>query len=73
MDDDQFVVSGLPDSNNPILPDRFLQFSCKGPRMVLIGSPMVICGKDGQWDRPFPTCEGKTLDENILANGIRFD
>lgn len=61
VDDDKLMVNGLPDSDNPILPDQFLTFSCKGPRLMLIGSPMVICGKSGKWDSPFPTCDGKTF------------
>lgn len=65
--DDKLVVSGLPDVGDAMLPDRFLTFSCKGPRTALKGSPMVICGKDGQWDGPFPTCEGKASHENIAA------
>lgn len=67
VDDDELVVSGLPDGDNPILPDRFVKFSCKGPRKVLKGRPMVICGRDGRWDGPFPTCEGKAPHENIFA------
>lgn len=65
--DDNLVVSGLPDGDDAILPDRFLRFSCKRPGTALKGRPMVICGKDGQWDSPFPTCEGKASHENISA------
>lgn len=70
-EDDQMIVSGLPDSDNPILPDRFLTFSCKGPGTILNGSSVLICGKDGQWDSPFPTCEGKTSQYKYL--NVRFD
>lgn len=53
------IVRGLPDNDNPILPDSFLRFSCQGPGKFLNGSSVLICGKDGQWDNPFPICEGK--------------
>lgn len=53
------TVEGLPENDGPILPDRFLTFSCDGPGKYLNGSSVLICGKDGQWDNPFPSCEGK--------------
>lgn len=65
--DDKLVVSGLPDGDDAVLPDRFLRFSCKGPGTALKGSPMVICGKDGQWASPFPTCEGKASHLSIVS------
>ncbi|XP_072770810.1 complement factor H-like isoform X2 [Nerophis lumbriciformis] len=52
------VVKGLPDNDEGILPDRFLTFSCDNPGKQLNGSSLLICGKDGLWDKPFPTCEG---------------
>lgn len=52
------VVKGLPENNRAILPDRFLKFSCEAPGKHLNGSSLLVCGKDGQWDKPFPTCEG---------------
>lgn len=57
--DGQVVVEGLPQNDEPILPDRFIRLSCEGPGKYLNGSSLLICGKDGRWDNPFPTCEGK--------------
>nr|XP_057929822.1 complement factor H-like [Doryrhamphus excisus] len=51
------TVKGLPDNADGILPDRFLTFSCDIPGKQLHGSSLLICGKDGLWDKPFPTCE----------------
>lgn len=57
------VVKGLPDNNQAILPDRFLTFSCDVPGKQLNGSSLLVCGKDGQWDKPFPTCEGGNQEQ----------
>ncbi|KAM9848810.1 complement factor H-like [Aulostomus maculatus] len=54
------IVKGLPDNDETVLPDRFLTFSCDDPGKHLNGSSTLICGKDGQWDHPFPTCEDIT-------------
>ncbi|XP_061739791.1 complement factor H-like isoform X1 [Nerophis ophidion] len=54
---EEIVVKGLPDNDEGILPDRFLTFSCNNPGKQLNGSPLLVCGKDGLWDKPFPTCE----------------
>lgn len=59
------TVNGLPQNEEPILPDQFLTFSC-GPGKYLDGSSVLICGKDGQWDNPFPSCEGKPFDIKIV-------
>ncbi|XP_075901187.1 complement factor H-related protein 1-like [Nelusetta ayraudi] len=69
--DDKLVVSGLPDGGDAVLPDRFLRFSCKGPGTALKGSPMVICGKDGQWASPFPTCEEITCQVPLVHRHLR--
>lgn len=69
--DGRVIVKGLPENDNPILPDRFLTFSCEGPGIYLNGSSALICGKDGQWDNPFPTCDGKLWKfKNISAHNI---
>ncbi|XP_073331839.1 complement factor H-like [Pagrus major] len=57
---ERIQINGLPDNEGPILPDRFLTFSCDDPGTYLNGSSMLICGKDGKWDRPFPSCEDVT-------------
>ncbi|XP_054645337.1 complement factor H-like isoform X2 [Dunckerocampus dactyliophorus] len=51
------TVKGLPENEDGILPDRFLTFSCDSPGKQLNGNSLLICGKDGLWDKPFPTCE----------------
>ncbi|XP_031725514.1 complement factor H-like [Anarrhichthys ocellatus] len=58
--DEGVTVKGLPENEGSILPDRFLTFSCDGPGKFLNGSSVLICGKDGQWDNPFPSCEDST-------------
>ncbi|XP_034093344.1 complement factor H-related protein 1-like [Gymnodraco acuticeps] len=55
--DGGFIVKGIPENDDSILPDRFLEFSCDGPWKYLNGSSRLICLKDGQWDNAFPTCE----------------
>uniref|UniRef100_A0A3B4AT20 Sushi domain-containing protein n=1 Tax=Periophthalmus magnuspinnatus TaxID=409849 RepID=A0A3B4AT20_9GOBI len=50
------TVKGLPSEGEYILPDRFLSFSCDSPDSTLNGSATLICGKNGQWDHPFPNC-----------------
>lgn len=56
--DGEVVVKGMPENEQAVLPDRFLRFSCEAPGKYLNGSSMLICGKNGDWDHPFPTCEG---------------
>uniref|UniRef100_A0A3Q4ACK5 Sushi domain-containing protein n=1 Tax=Mola mola TaxID=94237 RepID=A0A3Q4ACK5_MOLML len=63
------IVRGLPDNDNPILPDSFLRFSCQGPGKFLNGSSVLICGKDGQWDNPFPTCEAEPMHSYLNVPG----
>ncbi|XP_067454258.1 complement factor H-like [Thunnus thynnus] len=54
------TVKGLPKNDDPIIPDHVLTFSCNCPGAILDGSSVLICGKDGQWDRPFPSCRADT-------------
>ncbi|KAM7387714.1 hypothetical protein PAMP_023935 [Pampus punctatissimus] len=63
--DGRMTVTGLPDNDNPILPDRFLTFSCDNPGQYLNGSSRLICGKDGKWDNPFPSCEEITCSVDV--------
>ncbi|XP_068175828.1 complement factor H-related protein 1-like [Antennarius striatus] len=58
--DGRVTITGLPENDNPILPNRFVTFSCDDPRKYLNGSSRLICRRDGQWDKPFPTCEDIT-------------
>ncbi|XP_045905841.1 complement factor H-related protein 1-like isoform X2 [Micropterus dolomieu] len=59
------TVKGLPQNEEPILPDQFLTFSC-GPGKYLDGSSVLICGKDGQWNNPFPSCEDITCKVGVM-------
>uniref|UniRef100_A0A3P9H2R8 Sushi domain-containing protein n=1 Tax=Oryzias latipes TaxID=8090 RepID=A0A3P9H2R8_ORYLA len=52
-------IKGLPDYNSPIPPDHVLTFSCDSPDKVLIGSSVLICGREGEWNDPIPSCTGK--------------
>ena len=52
-------VEGLPENNNPLLPAHFIKFSCDDPGKRLTGSSVLTCGKDGQWNEQFPSCEGE--------------
>ncbi|XP_054459533.1 complement factor H-like [Anoplopoma fimbria] len=61
-----FRIEGLPENDDPILPDRFLKFSCDGRGKYLNGSSLLICGKDGQWDNPFPSCEDITCEVDVM-------
>ncbi|KAI4828218.1 hypothetical protein KUCAC02_022323 [Chaenocephalus aceratus] len=70
--DGGFIVKGIPENDDPILPDRFLEFSCDGPWKYLNGSSMLICLKDGQWDNAFPTCEEKCKVTGVSDN-VRLD
>uniref|UniRef100_A0A3B4XWM2 Sushi domain-containing protein n=1 Tax=Seriola lalandi dorsalis TaxID=1841481 RepID=A0A3B4XWM2_SERLL len=63
------TVKGLPENDDPILPDHVLTFSCDGPGKYLNGISVLTCGQDGQWDNPFPSCiescEVKDLPPNV--------
>ncbi|XP_034386181.1 complement factor H-like isoform X1 [Cyclopterus lumpus] len=64
--DEQIIVKGLPENDDSILPDRFLEFSCVDHGKYLNGSALLICGKDGQWDNPFPSCEDITCEVAVM-------
>ncbi|XP_042369307.1 complement factor H-like [Plectropomus leopardus] len=64
------TVTGLSENDDPILPNRFLKFSCDGPGKYLNGSSLLICGKDGQWDNPFPSCEDITCDADMMPPNL---
>ncbi|KAM3620616.1 uncharacterized protein V6R79_025942 [Siganus canaliculatus] len=59
-EDGELTVKGSLDDGEAVLPDRFITFSCNNPRKVLNGSAVLICGTDGKWNNPFPTCEDIT-------------
>ncbi|XP_024134333.1 complement factor H [Oryzias melastigma] len=56
-------IKGLPRNNGPIPPDHVLTFSCDSPDKVLIGSSVLICGREGQWNNPIPTCTEVTCND----------
>ncbi|XP_077573774.1 complement factor H-like [Stigmatopora nigra] len=51
------TITGLPENEEGVLPDRFIKFRCDDPGKQLLGSSLLICGQDGFWDKPFPSCE----------------
>ncbi|XP_077964163.1 complement factor H isoform X4 [Gasterosteus aculeatus] len=59
-------VQGLPENDDPIIPGRFLTFSCENPGQDLNGSSRLACGEDGQWNKPFPSCEDTTCEVGPL-------
>nr|XP_049575296.1 complement factor H-like isoform X3 [Syngnathus scovelli] len=70
------TINGLPDNEEGVLPDRYLTFSCDLPGKQLSGSPLVICGRDGVWDKPFPSCEDiackvGALHPQLTAHGLQ--
>ncbi|XP_030289708.1 complement factor H-related protein 1-like [Sparus aurata] len=68
--DGRIKINGLLDNEEPILPDRFLTFGCDDPGTYLNGSSMLICGKDGKWDKPFPSCEDITCQVKEMHNHL---
>ncbi|KAK2835147.1 hypothetical protein Q5P01_015631 [Channa striata] len=69
------IVKGLPEDQAPILPDRFIEISCP-PGKKVNGSSVLICGKDGQWNNPIPTCEVVTCEpppEDLIVKGLPED
>uniref|UniRef100_A0A3Q3L8B2 Complement factor H-like n=1 Tax=Labrus bergylta TaxID=56723 RepID=A0A3Q3L8B2_9LABR len=70
--DGRITVKGFYENQELILPDRFLTFSCDDPRTYLNGSSVLICGHEGEWDHPFPTCEGTKknyMDPRLTVTG----
>ncbi|XP_035509604.1 complement factor H like 4 [Morone saxatilis] len=67
--DGGLIVKGLPENDEPILPDHFLTFSCHRGKS-LNGSSRLICGNDGQWDEPFPTCEDVTCKVGVMPSQL---
>ncbi|XP_051929500.1 complement factor H-like [Hippocampus zosterae] len=69
------TITGLPENEEGILPDHFLKFSCDLPGKQLSGSSLLICGQDGVWDQPFPSCEDisckvEDLHLHLTADGL---
>ncbi|KAF7648106.1 hypothetical protein LDENG_00161560 [Lucifuga dentata] len=67
------TVTGLPENDDPILPDRFLTFSCDEPGKRLNGTSLLICGKDGEWSSPFPSCEDITCKAEAVGIHININ
>ncbi|KAK2835148.1 hypothetical protein Q5P01_015632 [Channa striata] len=73
--DGDLTIKGLPEDQAPILPDRFIEISCP-PGKKVNGSSVLICGKDGQWNNPIPTCEVVTCEpppEDLIVKGLPED
>uniref|UniRef100_A0A668VDS9 Sushi domain-containing protein n=1 Tax=Oreochromis aureus TaxID=47969 RepID=A0A668VDS9_OREAU len=60
------TVKGLPENSIPIPPDHILTFSCDGPGKYLNGVSVLICGQDGQWNNPFPTCVDRSCKVGVM-------
>lgn len=56
---DGLTVTGLSNNDEQLLPGQFLSFSCDVEGKRLNGSSHLVCGNGGEWDHPFPSCEGK--------------
>ncbi|XP_026003866.1 complement factor H-related protein 5-like [Astatotilapia calliptera] len=69
------TVKGLPENCIPIRPNHILTFSCDGPGKYLNGISVLICGEDGQWNNPFPTCIDRSckigvMDPHLYVAGL---
>ncbi|XP_078802254.1 complement factor H-related protein 1-like isoform X2 [Oryzias latipes] len=67
-------INGLPEDNSPIPPGHVLLFGCDDPDKRLNGSSVLICDRDGQWNKPVPSCEAVkcqslTVNDKILVTG----
>uniref|UniRef100_A0A669F1V2 Sushi domain-containing protein n=1 Tax=Oreochromis niloticus TaxID=8128 RepID=A0A669F1V2_ORENI len=60
------TVKGLPENCLPIRPNHILTFSCDGPGKYLNGVSVLICGQDGQWNNPFPTCIDRSCKVGVM-------
>uniref|UniRef100_A0A3P9H315 Sushi domain-containing protein n=1 Tax=Oryzias latipes TaxID=8090 RepID=A0A3P9H315_ORYLA len=75
-------INGLPENNSPIPPGHVLIFGCDDPDKRLNGSSVLICDRDGQWNKPVPSCEdasckaprlkSSTIQDGTYGNVIRF-
>ncbi|XP_071342393.1 complement factor H isoform X12 [Trachinotus anak] len=63
---ENITVDGLPENDDPILPDQTLRFSCDLPGKTLNGNPVLRCGTDGKWNYPFPSCDDKTCKFGVM-------
>ncbi|XP_072244865.1 complement factor H-like [Leuresthes tenuis] len=63
---DRLIIHGFPDNNSTIPPNHILIFSCDDPGKHLDGSSVVICGKDGQWSNPVPSCRENTCEIGVI-------
>ncbi|XP_053490547.1 complement factor H isoform X1 [Ictalurus furcatus] len=72
---DNIIVDGLPDYDNPIRYGHQLQFTCHSTGLKLVGPKEVICGENGEWSNPFPTCEEivcelKQINGSVAVAGL---
>ncbi|XP_074523966.1 complement factor H-like [Halichoeres trimaculatus] len=71
-EDERMTVNNLPSNDDPILPHRFLTFSCDQPGTYLNGSSMLTCDTKGEWDHPFPTCEEITCQVESMHSHLNI-
>ncbi|XP_076582274.1 complement factor H-related protein 1-like [Chaetodon auriga] len=64
------TVKGLPENNDPIVPNHIITFSCDDPEKYLEGSSVLICGEDGQWNNPFPSCADITCEVPVMHHHL---
>ncbi|XP_067369007.1 complement factor H-like isoform X2 [Channa argus] len=72
---EELIIKDLQEDRGPVLPDRFIEISCP-PGKRLNGSSVLTCGKNGQWNYPFPTCEVVTCEpppEGLIVKGLPED
>ncbi|KAF3690587.1 Complement factor H H factor 1 Precursor [Channa argus] len=72
---EELIIKDLQEDRGPVLPDRFIEISCP-PGKRLNGSSVLNCGKNGQWNYPFPTCEVVTCEpppEGLIVKGLPED
>lgn len=56
--DRRIKVEGTLDYGDLMRPGHRLQFSCEQGE-ILRGHKEIICQSNGEWNHPFPKCEGK--------------
>ncbi|XP_055364603.1 complement factor H-like [Betta splendens] len=65
------TIKGLLDNDEPITPGRILLFSCDVEGKRLNSSALLMCGNNGQWDHPFPSCEDVACKVDALTPNLR--
>lgn len=64
------IVSGLEDDGS-VSYGHILHFKCESSDLTLKGEAEVTCLSNGNWSRPFPTCEGEKLHSPTLIESTQ--